>query len=735
MKLQGMEVLKLSRRWNSGYGGQMLNAITIILFFFVSNVFAKEVHYTLQIAPHRITVSGKSYEKLTVNGQTPGPLLEFTEGDMAFITVINKMKKNTTVHWHGLLLPNEMDGVPYVNQMPIKPGESKLYKFPLIQNGTYWYHSHVMFQEQDGIFGAFVIHPKAKRELDYDEEQTIVLSDFTEESGETVHRNLKKDGDYYKIKKNYVQSWWKAFKTGTAGTKFYNSLQRMMGMDYADVAYDHFLANGKPVLSILENSSSKKKIKLRIINGSASSIFKLTYGNGPITIIGNDGTDIVPVEVDILPIGTAETYDILVDVENHQKAELRVTSIDNSGASHIFIGQGTEALASQMPWKVPMSMTMGNMMRMEDMGFWRGFAMSYQNEYLDFLSPIKREKSDYQLPEQMNLGKMKMDHSHMKMPAQEFNYEMARAIEPFEIKEKQKLLTYKFTLNGNMENYIWSINGTPIGPESYILIKKGYRIRFVMKNTTMMNHPMHLHGHFFRVMTKNGYYSPKKHTVIVGPLKTQIIEFDATEERDWFFHCHLLYHMMDGMTRIVRYEDKPGDTLITEARKDSKEFNYTSDYFLSTKILAQTSYTRLEGKYFNSWYMAKYSLESNYDGNSESEIHLSNILTRFLTVYVGGRMESDDYAYHGTPTLGLTWKLPLNIDVDLKYQLNQQMDQYELEFENSIQLTTRGQLNFRYSSIRDWLTELEIRHNKHLSSVISYHRLYENYGIGLGYTY
>lgn len=705
--------------------------IVLLILTLISFSFAKVVRYELNLSQQKISVEGKSYEKLTVNGQTPGPLLRFQDGDDAEILVRNEMDKPASIHWHGILIPFVMDGVPYVNQMPIPPGEEKLYKFPIVQKGTYWYHSHVMFHEEDGIFGAFIIDPLEQNGPSFDEEKTIVLSDFHRDSGETIHRNLKKDGHYYQIKRNYVQSWQKAFETGTAWTKFYNSLQRMEGMDYADVAYDHFLANGKTYLQFPLNQGSRR-VKLRLINGSSSSIFKITSGTGKILVIGNDGTDIEPVETKILPIGTAETYDVIIEITQGKRVELRATSIDNSGYSTIALGEGEVLPAPEMPWKVPMGLTMGEMMGMPEMSFWDGLKMSYRNEFLDFPREIKRKESLYELP------KMKGHGHHMKpaMKAEdEYSYDMAKAIEPITTKENQQLLTYHFTLNGNMDNYVWSINGDPVGPESYILIKQGHRIRFVMKNTTMMNHPMHLHGHFFRVMTKNGRLSPLKHTVLVKPLSTTTIEFDAIEEKDWFFHCHLLYHMMDGMTRIVRYEDHPGPEKLEEARKESREFNFTKDYFLSSKILGQTNYSRLEGKYFNSWTMAKYNVESNYDGNMEGELHLARVWTRFLTTYIGGRVESEEFKYQGSPTVGFTWVLPLNIEVDLKYQFNQNLEDFELEFENMIQLTSRLQLNLSYSSERDFFTEFEYRHNKHFSTVLSYHQLYKRAGIGIGLTY
>jgi hypothetical protein len=252
----------------------------------------------------------------------------------------------------------------------------------------------------------------------------------------------------------------------------------------------------------------------------------------------------------------------------------------------------------------------------------------------------------------------------------------------------------------------------------------------------MMNHPMHLHGHFFRVMTNQGKWSVLKHTVNVSPLSTTVIEFEASEEKDWFFHCHILYHMMDGMTRIVRYENNPGPNELTEERKYSKEFNLTDSFFFRNKLLGQSNYSRLEGKFFSSYYQLLYDVVGNYEGNYEGEVHIARTLTRYLTLYVGGKIEQKgNLASESSPTVGFTWLLPLQIEVDVKYQPLMEEDLFEIEFENAIQLTDRLQMNFEYSSIRNFYTELEWRQTKHLSFTANYNRTFDTYGLGLGYTY
>ncbi len=753
-------------------------ALAWTAFLSCSGAMAEPVNYTLRITEQTIQVGDKTFpKKLTINGKIPGPELVFHEGDEARIRVINETDQNTLIHWHGILLPNDQDGVPFVNSLPIAPHSEKLYQFPLKQTGTYWYHSHVMFQEEDGLYGAIKILPSASARPEAAAnlpEDTVLFADLSRESGKTIHRNLKKDGEYYGIFKGTVQSWLKAFRTGTAGTKFRNSLQRMEGMDYADVAYDFFTANGLPSVELFrDGADGSKRVKLRLINGSATSLFKVTFAGGAMTVIAADGLPVEPVRVAILPISVAETYDVIVDLSATEKLELRATSLDNSGFASVWIGRGKEKrFAPPMPYENPIGVTMGEAMGMPGMGFLKEFQMSYSNEFKDIPRDLDYELKDvYALPNESDLRPM-MPDMDMKMSAsshsgpghspepnfrimnrapekpgnplekvggesvyRELTYGLLRAREPLKVDPRQKLRIVSFTLNGNMDNYVWTINGRPLGPDTYIHIRKGERVRFVMKNTTMMNHPMHLHGHFFRVMTLQKEWSPLKHTVNVAPLDTTIIEFDATEEKDWFFHCHILYHMMDGMTRIVRYDDQPGPAEFESLRRDSDEFTLRSTYFLSSKLLAQSNYSRLEGKVFSSYYMLDYDVIGNYSDDFEGEIHAARTLTRHLSLYLGGKVEETPRGkFEGTPTAGLTWHLPLNIAVDFKYQplLDQK---FEVQFENEIKLTDRLQFNFEYSSTRKFYSELEYRSSKRLSFLVNYNQTYRRAGVGVGLTY
>ena len=245
---------------------------------------------------------------------------------------------------------------------------------------------------------------------------------------------------------------------------------------------------------------------------------------------------------------------------------------------------------------------------------------------------------------------------------------------------------------------------------------------------------MHLHGHFFRVMTNQKEWSVKKHTVNVAPLDQVVIEFEANEEKDWFFHCHILYHMMGGMTRIVQYEDNPGPKKLELARENSEEFNFADKYFLRSRNFIQNNYFRTETSVFNSFYAFDFDIVGNYDESIEGEVHISRLLTRYLEPYIGIKTEADEGVYKTTPTVGFTWVLPLNISIDLKYQPDLEKN-LELEFENEIMLTSKLQFNYEYSSTRSFYSELEYRQNKNLSFMGSYNKTYDQWGLGLGYTY
>jgi FtsP/CotA-like multicopper oxidase with cupredoxin domain len=290
----------------------------------------KVVRYDLTITDTIVNFSGKNKRAIAVNGQIPMPTLTFTEGDTAEIVVHNQLKEGTSLHWHGLYVPNKEDGVPYLTQMPIAPGETFTYRFAIIQNGTHWYHSHSGLQEQLGMYGSLILKKKVgdatfRKGIDGVPQVPIILSEWTDIKPKNVHRMLHNANDWGGIKKGSVQSYAEAIKAGHFKTKIGNEWKRMLAMDVSDVYYDKFLINGQnesQVSSPLEGMEEEAfkggdKVRLRISNGGASSYFWLKYAGGKMTVVANDGNDVEPVEVDRLIIGVSETYDVVVTIPNY----------------------------------------------------------------------------------------------------------------------------------------------------------------------------------------------------------------------------------------------------------------------------------------------------------------------------------------------------------------------------------------------------------------------------------
>ncbi|MEO5915395.1 MAG: multicopper oxidase domain-containing protein [Luteolibacter sp.] len=610
-----------------------MKSFLLVLALLPNFLHAREVVYHLSIAKQQVNITGKAVNAMTINGGIPGPTLRFTEGDTAVIHVHNMMDTATSVHWHGMLVPPDMDGVPFITYPGIEPGETFTYRFPIRQSGTYWYHSHTMLQEQRGVFGSIVILPR-KRGGNADMEHVVVLSDWTNKNPMEILRNLRRGSEYFGVEKGTSQSLLGAAKTGKLGAWFGREGMRMPAMDLADVAYDAFLVNGKPEESLAAGPG--RTIRLRIIDGSASSFFHLSYAGGPMTIVSADGQAVVPLKMmKPILIGIAETYDVLVKVPASGAYEFRATAHDGSGHSSLWIGSGERHPAKDLPmpfvydtmmgfnWKNAFALTpAGSMgmpdrdvdagkfdspgMHMEGMGHNGPMKMQMAMQGMDHESMPGMDMSGMDMSN-MDHSKMdhsKMDHSTMKMdhgmsgmdhssmsgmqdmgvkhnPPVWYDFllrdDAARAPllatdgmmsteRPFAPYKKLRATRdtsypasaprreFRLTLDGDMTRYVWMINNKPIQPGDDLHIREGEVVRFIMINRTMMHHPMHLHGHFFRVLNGQGNRSPLKHTVDVEPMSTTVIEFMADEPGDWFFHCHLLYHMMSGMARIVEYE-------------------------------------------------------------------------------------------------------------------------------------------------------------------------------------
>ncbi|RXM47146.1 multicopper oxidase family protein [Flavobacterium sp. YO12] len=558
---------------------------TLIITFLIafSAQAQKVVRYDLHVRDTIVNFSGKEKRALTVNGKIPMPTLTFTEGDIPEIYVHNDLKKeNTAMHWHGLFLPNKEDGVPYLTQMPIKPGTTHKYTFPIIQNGTYWYHSHSGLQEQIGLYGLFIINkkkddPTFRKGIDDLPTIPVILSEWTDLKPENVQRMLHNANDWFAIKKGTTQSYAEAIQKGKFSTKVTNEWKRMNAMDVSDVYYEKFLINGKNE-DQLSQFKAGDKVRLRIANGGASSYFWLTYGGGKITVVASDGNDVEPVEVDRLIIAVSETYDVVVTIpENNKSFAFLATAEDRTGSASLFLGEGTKQPVSHLPklkYFEGMQM-MNDMMKMN--GEMNDMGMKMSLNKMDMNAVMYPEISGEE--ESMK----KVDHSKhnmgdMKMPSDTtetteittLNYGMLKSPTITTLPKDAPVKELRFELSGNMNRYVWSLDNKVISETDKILIKKGENVRIVLYNGSMMRHPMHLHGHDFRILNEHGDYSPLKNVIDIMPMETDTIEFQANADGDWFFHCHILYHMMAGMGRIFTYENSAPNPLIHDPKMADK---------------------------------------------------------------------------------------------------------------------------------------------------------------------
>ena len=500
------------------------------------------VIYNLTIDYKTVNFTSKNRKAMVVNDSLPAPTLHFKEGENAVIFVTNKMDVETSVHWHGILLPNFQDGVPYLTSPSILPGKTHKFEFKLKQSGTYWYHSHTKLQEQRGIYGAIVIEPK-KKVHKYDHDLVLVLSDWTDENPRDVLRTLKRGSEWYAIKKGTALSLFKVIKEKGLRAQLKIWQQKMPGMDISDVYYDAFLINGKKSPNY-PHFKAGEKIRLRVVNAAASSYFWLTFGGEKPLLISADGIDVKPISVNKILHAIAETYDFIVKVPEKKSIEIRATAQDVSGRASAVIGTGELLKAPVIPKLNPIEQIK---MMAEMHGGHDGHKGHGEH----------KGHSTHNKDSEHNSHNKHDEHSkHKERTNNTLHYNNLRATQKTSFAKTNTVKELHFNLTGNMWRYVWSLNGKTLSQSDKIKIKKGETVRIHLHNTTMMHHPMHLHGHFFRVLTKQAEYSPLKHTVDVPPMKTVTIEFDPNERGDWMFHCHILYHMKSGMSRVFSYGSK-----------------------------------------------------------------------------------------------------------------------------------------------------------------------------------
>ncbi|MEQ8554026.1 MAG: multicopper oxidase domain-containing protein [Cyclobacteriaceae bacterium] len=702
-------VFLLSVLLTSVFSGQAQNLTEKSVEGNVDNLPVRE--YTITLTQEMVNKAGKEVKGMTINGSIPGPTLRFTEGEYAVIYVKNEMDVETSVHWHGLLLPNFYDGVPYLTTPPIEPGHTQKYEFPLKQSGTYWYHSHTMLQEQSGVYGSIVIEPKEET-LEYDKELVMVLSDWTNENPMSVLRFLKRGTEWYNWRKGTATPLNQVIARGALGAQLNFWRQRMESADIADIYYPAFLVNGEQKQEYPDFKPGEK-VRLRIINGAASTQFWMTFGGGEPTIVSADGLNVEPVAHNKTFIAIAETYDFIVTIPDEGKMEFKITAQDGSGTASSFLGQGDMLPAPSVPRpdKIGMMMKMSKMdMRMgapamkfrpkqddpeKMMQNWgmqmkdgmSGMNMDNTKNDMSMHQGMDMEKDDPEETKMSGMGDDKMMQTSppstdmesagmggMNMPDgkgglfSEYNYDYLKSPDKTTYSEDVPVKEILLNLTGNMSRYIWSMNGIPLSETDKIKINEGEVTRITFNNLTMMHHPMHLHGHFFRVINENGEYSPLKHTVNVPPMQKVTIEFYGNEYGDWFFHCHILYHMMGGMARVVSY-DTPEDPRM-KPFPISKLIHETNRFYSwgMADVASHNATVNLTTSNIRNQF--NLSMEYGWNQNLEAEFSYEYYLYDYLRVFGGVNVENTTRnsldEMKTIAVAGIRWFTPYMFSVDLR---------------------------------------------------------------------
>lgn len=530
----------------------LTGSILLIFLLTGSFLFAKTTEYTLVIERKPVSILETPLKKITINGTIPGPTLRFTEGDEALIHVTNKLDEPTSIHWHGFLLPGEMDGVTGFNGFQaIQPGETFTYRFPIRQSGTYWYHSHSGTQEQDGHYGSIIIDPKGADPIHADREHVILLSDFTGEESTFIMANLKKESHYYNYAQRTIgdffedvskQGFSKAWKNMSDWARM-----RMSPSDLTDVSGYTFLVNGKsPEQNWTGLFKLGERVRLRFINASAMSTYDVRIPGLKMTVVQADGQNVEPVEVDEFRFFIAETYDVIVTPREDKAYTIAAESIDRTG-----FALGTLAPREGMKGETPAHRPRA-LLTMADMGHGTDHGGHEMKQSED---PHADHHSGHAAPDDAS-DEMKSGWAQAFTPAGH------RALKYADLKfsgvqndmrppEREILIT----LGGNMERFIWTINGKKFEESGFepIRITYGERVRLKFVNETMMAHPMHLHGMF--VQPENGQSQeklPNKHTVNIPPGQSYAVLLTGDEPGEWAFHCHMLFHMDAGMmTKLI----------------------------------------------------------------------------------------------------------------------------------------------------------------------------------------
>jgi CopA family copper-resistance protein len=551
----------------------------------------------LRIARTPLRIGGRRADAVTVNGAIPGPLLRFRQGADVEIRVHNALDEDTSIHWHGILVPNGMDGVPQVNFPGIAPGETFVYRYPVRQYGTYWYHSHSAFQEQSGHYGALVIAPTTPPPFAWDREHVVVLSDWTFEDPHRLFAKLKKQPDTYNLQKRTLGDLFRDVGAKGLGTALSDRLEwgrmRMNPTDISDVtgATLTYLVNGAaPGDGWTALFTSGERVLLRFVNASAATFFDVRIPGLSMKVVEVSGQHVEPVDTEELRIAIAETYAVLVEPREDRAYPIFAEAMDRSGFALATLAprDGMRASAPARRRRPLLTMADMGMAHGAMEGGGHGGAGEGGDEHAAHGAPGGGKQPPGALPAPTPHGPDHHGPGNAAVPMTTrsrlaepgiglgddgwpvLTYAMIRALElreDFRAPDRE----IELHLTGNMERFMWSIDGVKASDAPPIPVRFGERIRLTLVNDTMMNHPMHLHGMWMELENGHGERIPRVHTVNVQPAERLSLLFTADAPGPWAFHCHVLYHMEAGMFRVVRVSEPDGAPAAAPERPPAEE--------------------------------------------------------------------------------------------------------------------------------------------------------------------
>lgn len=544
----------------------MKKGFLAFIFLLLSNYsWSKHHEVNLTVSYSTVNYTGYPARAITINQQIPAPTLRFREGDTVTLNVHNHLDKETAIHWHGIILPWQMDGVMNITQRGISPGNTFKYTYKLRQSGTYWYHAHAGLQEQEGLYGAFIIDPKSQPPFHYTKDYVVVLSDWKNAKANHVQANLKKTGEYYAplfplqpSLTHFIKSYQSASLDDRKKLWMdYKMMQHMrMGIyDISDIAYDEFLLNGhskhQPWTASVQVGDI---VRLRFIDAGANTFFHIKMPDAHMKMVHVQGNDVIPYPVQNFRMGPGETYDVLVKIEKNQPYIIYVESTDKVGkvfGALLTHAKQTVPYHEVKPFPEPLPVTREKMANERKRGLKAMHHTGMQSTLNQqpkintieaaTLPHIKTHGSEHHNQEPTNLKTIGTKYQNLKARVE--------TNDP----AKPVFKTIDLKLFGFMDEFIWFINGVPEYNAKPIKLLPGKRYRVVFTNNSMMHHPMHLHGHWFILRNGHGSYDPLLHTIDIPPGGQVIADLDADASGQWYFHCHMLNHMISGLARTFQY--------------------------------------------------------------------------------------------------------------------------------------------------------------------------------------